>query len=176
MENKGIGGHQKGHRGRAESWLTPLPLIRSIGEFDLDPCGSWVEGDLWRERHLWPTAKKIIVPPEDGLTADWVGHVWLNPPYGPETHKWLQRMAEHNNGVALIFARTETKQFFDWVWPHARAMLFLQGRITFYTPDGVPSKYNAGAPSVLVAYGEWAEMRLFHADIRGAFVYWRKYV
>jgi hypothetical protein len=56
-------------------------------------------------------------------------------------------------GVALIFARTETKAFFDFVWNRADAILFLKGRLKFHKPDGSQGG-TAGSPSVLIAYGQ----------------------
>jgi hypothetical protein len=79
--------------------------------------------------------------------------VWLNPPYGPQTGQWLQRLAEHGDGIALIFARTETEMFFTWGWERADAMLFLRGRLTFHHEDGRRAAHNSGGPSVLIAYG-----------------------
>ncbi len=40
----------------------------------------------------------------------------LNPPYGEQTERWLAKLAKHGNGIALVYARTETKMFFDSVW------------------------------------------------------------
>jgi hypothetical protein len=81
-------------------------------------------------------------------------------------------MAEHGHGTALIFARTETAAFFDGVWnaPTAKAALFLQGRLWFRLPDGSPSRNNAGAPSVLVAYGEDDAQQLASSGIAGRLV------
>jgi hypothetical protein len=31
-------------------------------------------------------------------------------------------MALHGDGIALVFARTETSMFRNWVWPHAAAL------------------------------------------------------
>lgn len=78
-------------------------------------------------------------------------------------------MADHGNGIALVFARTETAWFFRTVWERADALLFLRGRIHFYRPDGKRAKTNAGAPSVLVAYGEGNAAALFRSGIPGAF-------
>lgn len=44
--------------------------------------------------------------------------------------------------------------FFDHVWAKAHGMLFLEGRLHFHHVDGRRAAANAGAPSVLVAYGE----------------------
>ena len=126
-------------------WLTPQSILDKLGDFDLDPCAS-----LDRP---WDTAKKHYTINDDGLKQSWSGRVWLNPPYGPGMDKWLNKLADHpDGGLALIFARTETKSFFDCVWDKADAILFIKGRIKFCYPDGTPGS-TAGSPSVLIAYG-----------------------
>lgn len=140
-----IGGHHRGYRGHSDEWLTPPHIIEALGAFDLDPCVP--------ETQPYPTATYTFTKKDDGLTMPWDGRVWLNPPYGPETGRWLSRLAGHGNGIALIFARTETKMFFEHVWDKATALVFIRGRIHFHHPDGTRAKANAGAPSVLVAYG-----------------------
>ena len=32
----------------------------------------------------------------------------MNPPYGKFTAKWLEKFINHRNGIALVFARTDT--------------------------------------------------------------------
>lgn len=111
-----------------EDWLTPPHLLRKLGVFDLDPCSP--------VGRPWDTAKHHFTILDDGLKKDWFGRVWLNPPYGNLTARWMERLAAHGNGIALIFARTETATFFPWVWEHASAILFVKGRICFYTKEG----------------------------------------
>ena len=65
----------------------------------------------------------------------------------------MRRMADHDRGMALIFARTETQMFFETVWRRASGLLFLEGRINFYHKDGTRAPKNSGAPSVICAYG-----------------------
>ena len=69
-------------------------------------------------------------------------------------------MVEHQNGTALIFARTETSSFYRHVWASARAVLFIERRLHFLRADRVAAKANAGAPSCLVAYSEYDEWML----------------
>lgn len=79
--------------------------------------------------------------------------VWLNPPFGRAAAKWLRKLADHGNGIALIPARTETAMFTESVWQRADAVLFLHGRPHFHRPDGSRAAFNSGAPICLVAYG-----------------------
>lgn len=130
-----------------ETWLTPPALLRALGPFDLDPCAC-------PEPRPWATAAAHYAQPDDnGLVLPWFGRVWLNPPYGRQAGRWLARLADHGTGVALVFARTDTADFQAQVLGKATAVLFLAGRVTFYGPDGRPARYNAAAPSCLVAYG-----------------------
>lgn len=153
-----MGSHQSSRSGSGV-WLTPLTLVRDLGPFDLDPCGH--EG--------WPTAAELIYPPRDGLNEPWAGRVWLNPPYGA-VGSWLFRLAAHGNGIALVFARTETTWFFDQVWNKATAVKFLHGRLHFHYPDGRRAHMNAGAPSVLVAYGTSNARILQASTIAGTYL------
>ena len=83
-----------------DEWLTPPNVIESVGEFDLDPCSPI--------NRPWDTAKNHYNILDDGYNKEWFGRVWCNPPYGKQTHKWLNRCADYGNAIALIFARTET--------------------------------------------------------------------
>ncbi len=159
---RGIGGHHRAYQGRTDEWLTPPEIIERLAPFDLDPCSPVCRP--------WATAKEHYTINEDGLSKPWKGRVWLNPPYGPETGKWLDRLADHGNGIALIFARTETSMFFSSVWYRASALLFVRGRLHFHDVSGKRSKLNAGGPSVLIAYGADNAERLRDGGINGAFV------
>lgn len=153
----GIGSHTKQVRGATDTWLTPPEIIHSLGEFDLDPCCPPVMP--------WQTAKKMLHHPlQDGLTESWLGRVWLNPPYGDEVDMWCKKMAVHNRGTMLIFARTETNWWHDYIWQHATAVLFLRGRLHFHHVDGIRAKHNAGGPSALVAFGTEDALRMLAAN------------
>ncbi len=144
-----------------DDWITPKWLIDRFGPFDLDPCASLTQP--------WPCAAKQYTVNDNGLIRPWVGSVWLNPPYGRRTSEWLRTLAHHGDGVALVFARTETKMFFESVWPLATSLLFIRDRLTFCFPDGSKAPHNSGGPSVLVAYGDAADSRLKDASDCGAY-------
>lgn len=152
----GIGGHHSKKPGTVE-WLTPPELIAALGDFDLDPCAP--------PHQPHRTAARTFTRRENGLLRKWEGRTWLNPPYTDgEIALWLARMAEHDHGTALIFARTETDAFFRYVWERAAGLLFMRGRINFIVGEpferngkryeiGDVAPGNAGAPTVLCAYG-----------------------
>lgn len=157
-----MGSHQSA-RAKTTTWLTPPELVAALGPFDLDPCAA-------PSPRPWSTANRHIELPEDGLEAHWHGRVWLNPPYSSEAWVWLRRLATHGDGIALVFARTETAGFVAEVWQKATALLFLHGRLHFHYADGTRAPANSGAPSVLVAYGSVAASRLANAELDGSFV------
>lgn len=163
MSGRAMGSHHHPNHGATDVWLSPLDICEALGPFDLDPCAAIVNGTPW------PTAQRFIAEPEDGLAAEWTGRVWLNPPYRT-VGSWLARLVTYNQGTALIFARTETRIWHRHVWPHARGILFLEGRLHFHRPDGTRAKANAGAPSALIAYGQVDAQRLASYR-RGKFIW-----
>lgn len=162
MSQKGMGSHQSAAMLKDE-WLTPPHIIEALGPFDLDPCSPGY-------RRPWDTAAHHLDMVDDGLRSPWHGRVWLNPPYGRETGKWLARLADHGNGIALIFARTETAMWFEHIWSQADAVLFLRGRLHFHHLDGTRAEANAGAPSALVAYGKSNARALSQSELDGQLV------
>jgi len=128
-----------------DEWLTPPEIMRALGTFDLDPCAPIVRP--------WPTAAQHYTIEDNGLLKPWSGRVWCNPPFGREAVKWLRRMVEHGNGIALVPARTETAMFYECVWRAADAVLFIEGRPHFHYVDGRRAPFNSGAPICLIAYG-----------------------
>jgi len=158
---KGMGSHHSA-RMLKDEWLSPPEILKPLGEFDLDPCSPI--------NRPWDTAQRHYTVEDDGLLMPWEGRVWCNPPYGLEATKWLERMVLHGNGIALIFARTETRMFFRYVWDRADAILFIEGRLFFHDVKGVRAKANAGAPSVLIAYGGGNSEVLKNCGIKGKYI------
>jgi len=187
--HKAMGGHHSADS-NTDEWLTPPSILQKLPEFDLDPCSPI--------NRPWDTAKKHFTVEDDGLNQDWNGRVWCNPPYGLEAALWLRKMKQHGNGIALIFARTETKMFFDHVWNGASALLFIEGRLCFHLVNAPnhehcesnshewhiynpktnakackhcgQAKTNSGAPSVLVSYGKNNAEVLLNCGIKGKFI------
>lgn len=93
----------------------------------------------------------------DGLQQCWTddaqgGFAWMNPPYGREIPKWIEKAyleaIEGCKIVCLVPARTDTKWFHEYVLNGPSAQLeFLRGRIKF-----VGAQHSAPFPSMLVVY------------------------
>jgi hypothetical protein len=147
-----------------EEWITPRYILDALGEFDLDPCSPT------EDRRPYPTAKKHLTIFDNGLNQNWHGRVWCNPPYGREAIKFMKKMADHNNGIALTFARTETRMFQQEVFGKASGIFFIAKRINFCDYKGKPSENSAGAPSVLISYGNENADILKNCKLNGFYV------
>lgn len=158
---KGFGYAQTQVMGKDE-WLTPPAIINSLGEFDLDPC-SPID-------RPWPTAKNHFTIEDNGLLKEWSGRVWLNPPYGKYVWAWLEKLAQHESGIALIFARTGVPSFQRLVFNSADSVLFIKSRLHFHHSNGERAKHNCGADSILISYSAADSLALFRCGISGKFI------
>jgi DNA N-6-adenine-methyltransferase (Dam) len=143
-------------------WIVPREIIDALGTFDLDPCAAKVQP--------WRCADRSFALPDNGLIHIWKGRVWLNPPHGSDTARWVRKMAEHGVGTALLFARTDAAFFGAHVFDRASAVLFLKGRVRFHKPDGSLARRAAGAAAMLVAYGAYDANQLEQSGIAGSFI------
>jgi hypothetical protein len=152
-------------KAQSTDWYTPPSIFEGLGcTFDTDTCSP--EGGL-----PWIPATRFLSKKDNGLTTSWNNDfVWCNPPYGKETPLWLKKMLEHNNGIALVFSRTDCKWFFDYV-VKADAVLFLKGRVKFVDGLGNSGNSGAGNGSMLVAYGEKAKKATEKCSLQGALYY-----
>lgn len=151
----------------SKEWYTPRFIFQKLGiAFDLDTCspGKDIVPWIYAEHHY--TLK------DNGLIIPWFGRVFMNPPYGSDTPKWMKRLSEYGNGIALVFARPDTKWFHDYV-PKADAICFIKGRVAFvsandallYANNKKEPKGGCGAASMLVAYGKQNAQALFNSNL-----------
>lgn len=148
----GSGGHtelrQRAGGGETNEWFTPPEIFQALDcDFDIDVAAP-VGGVSWI-----PAARHYSYR-DDGLGQPWEGRVWLNPPYGPHTAPWLGKLAQHGNGIALVFARTDVT-WFQTIARQASLICFLRGRVRFIRAVGIArNSHNAAAPSCLMAFGD----------------------
>ncbi len=130
-------------------------LDKEFGPFTLDPCGQREHYSVCRvmgnRGHFYDGSTEAM----DGLLQPWKAErVFLNPPYGREMPRWIERgVAQLECGnitgllLALIPARTDTKmwqkyvlseitELQDWtpsreLHPRLCAVRFLPGRLKF---------------------------------------------
>lgn len=148
-----------------DEWYTPSWLFRALDiEFDLDPCSPGAPPSS-------VPAKRHLTKAENGLTAEWKGAVWLNPPFSSK-RQWYTRLVLHGNGIALMPARTETHDLQDYMG-EAHALLFLKGRI-YFERGSRPGGNGVGGVTttppfgiVLCAYGDRMAQALLSSQLQG---------
>lgn len=146
----------------SDEWYTPKWVIDELGPFEIDPCSPAVRPH--------DTAVRYFTKEDDGLKQEWgTGHVWLNPPYSRSLLRpFVEKMAEHNDGIALLKNQVDNLLFQEVIFPRAASMLFMRHRIKFIQPSG-----DTGSPffgSVLVAFGRECDRRLRECNIPGKYV------
>jgi phage N-6-adenine-methyltransferase len=123
-------------------WATPQSFFdkyNKIYEFEIDVCA------------IDENAKclKFFSPLDDGLSHDWRGKCWMNPPYGREIGKWVKKAYESSlNGatvVCLLPARTDTAWWHDYCVKGN--IEFIRGRLKFGN-----AKTSAPFPSAVVTF------------------------
>lgn len=147
----------------SDEWYTPKWVIDELGPFDLDPCSPITPP--------YQIAPLSYNKEQNGLAQEWPSSalVFMNPPYSrPLLRPFVEKLAEHNNGIALLKNQVDNLLFQEVIFPKAKSMIFMRHRIKFLQPDG-----STGSPffgSVLVAFGFEADTRLCQSNIKGKYV------
>lgn len=150
----------------SDEWYTPIEFVNALGHFDTDPCvpvdNKQVTADLMYNKN------------DNGLVHEWVGRVWLNPPYSsPLIQEFMKKMAEHNNGIALLMPKFGSVMFRELVYPKCDGIFILKKRIKFYDYKWVQQK-SPVSTSILVAYGESNVDSILSSGIEGNMLYTRR--
>ena len=131
-------------------WETPQWFFDSLNEefrFTLDAAAN----------HTNRKCEKYLTEDQNGLDADWHGTVWLNPPYGREIGKWVDKaMLEAEKGatvVCLIPAKTETRWWAKfWDYEKHRPVEGCEVRFIFKRLQFGNSGINAPFPCAVVIF------------------------
>lgn len=146
--------------GGSEERYTPKYIFDKLGcRFDMD-----VAAPVDRTHVYTPTDVFIT---EDSLSKQWEGFVWMNPPYGHNRNKrkWMNKLAEHGSGIALMPDRTSAPWYQEAV-KKATAVLLVDGKIKFTNPDGTKDNQPANG-STLFAYGAQGVAALLIGEMHG---------
>jgi phage N-6-adenine-methyltransferase len=115
----------------SSDWETPQGFFDKLNEefwFTLDVCASQENAKCTR----------YFTKDDDGLNQEWSGVCWMNPPYGKEIPKWMEKAYKSSlygaTVVCLVPARTDTR------WWHSFAekgeKRFVKGRLKFLDCSG----------------------------------------
>lgn len=128
---------------------TPEIIINTVrelfGQIDTDPCSNSKQS---------PNIPAIthFTKEDDGLNQQWIGRVYMNPPYGKEIAAWVEKLVSEiqsgncTEAIALVPARTDTKWFSQL---RNGLCCFVRGRLTFIGNDD-PAPF----PSAVIYLGE----------------------
>ena len=128
-------------------WYTPAQYLDAardvLGEIDLDPASS----DKAQETVC---AGDYFTEEDDGLSKEWHGRVWLNPPYAqPLISEFLAKMVAEYSAGRVTAGIVLTNDCTDTAWFHetaevADAICFTRGRISFYNAAGIGGSPTQG--------------------------------
>lgn len=129
-----------------DDWSTPQYLFDQLNQefhFTLDVCATKDNAKC----------SKYFTIEDNGLEKSWGNNIcWMNPPYGREIGKWMNKAYEESKTgatvVCLVPSRTDTKWWWNTamkVWPYG--IRFIKGRLKFGN-----SETSAPFPSVIVVF------------------------
>lgn len=151
------------HTSSSDEWYTPRWIIDTLGPFDLDPCAPP------KDMRPFTIAPTVYTRADNGLTKEWHGTVWLNPPYCRALlRQFCNKLACHGDGIALLVNRQDNLLWQEVIFPTAKSMIFMRHRVKFLRPDGITGSPFFG--SCLVAWGDSCDRRLRQSGIEGKYV------
>lgn len=133
-----------------DEWYTPQWLLDLLGPIDLDPC--------WSPDSLVKAGRVISKHVEqDGLSERWIQAglevVFCNPPFS-NASEWLAKAEEEGNRkprwsarqvvVVLVPAYPGDGPWDRCVWPTARFVGWIRGRMKFQNPAGESEQKGRG--------------------------------
>ena len=150
------GAHQHITSSESVEWYTPALYVDAarevMGRIDLDPASNDEANEIVK-------AGTYYTEEMDGLSQEWFGNVWLNPPYGSACRAFIERTitlkieGRIDQAVILVNANSNDTGWFRPLWDHL--LCFTYGRVNFYGPNGQESGPTHG--SCFVYLGDRSE-------------------
>lgn len=136
----------------SNEWYTSSEYIEAardvLGAIDLDPASHPAANEVVK-------AAQFFTAEDDGLSQEWQGRVWLNPPWGDIGPTFVARLIEsyEQGGVTaailLVNAHATDTIWFQPLWDYL--LCFTCPRIRYWQPDGGGNSPTHG--SVFVYFG-----------------------
>lgn len=129
------------HNSGENEWYSPEEHVETarkvMGSIDIDPASNAQANEVVK-------AKIFYSKENDGLTKEWKGNIWMNPPYAQPLISLFSaelvkkiKSKEIKQALVLVNNATETKWFQEMV-KICNAICFPKGRIHFLDPEGKP--------------------------------------
>lgn len=142
-----------------DDWPTPSYVFDKLDaefHFTLDVCAD-------DQNHK---ADRYYTKEIDGLSQQWEGVCWMNPPNGRSIGHWVKKAFESARGggaivVCLLPARTDTRWWRDYVM-RASELRFISGRVKFGN-----ASQGAPFPSVIAIFGTPTTPRISQISFEG---------
>lgn len=136
----------------SNEWYTPEKYIESarqvMGSIDLDPASSVVANKTVQ-------ATEYFSEEDNGLSKEWKGRIWLNPPYGGLAQQFTDKLVQEyisgnvSQAVLLVNSHSTDTNWFQQLWNYT--LCFTDHRINFESPEGAKNGSTHG--SVFVYLG-----------------------
>lgn len=136
-------------------WYTPIEHIEAVQDvlngIDLDPASSEIAQENIK-------ANEFFTIDDDGLSKDWHGKIWLNPPYTqPDIKNFVVKLVDEFSSGNVTESILLTHNYTDTSWFHTaasvcNAICFTRGRISFVNPEGKKAAPTQG--QAFFYYGE----------------------
>lgn len=153
-------------------WYTPAKYIKAVravmGEIELDPASNGIANQVVR-------ANTHYTKDSDGLTKDWCGKVFMNPPYSSDLITlFCKKLVKHFEcgdileAIVLVNNATETG-WFNVLIEKASAVIFTKGRVKYWMSSGDTGNPLQG--QAFIYFGSNAKKFMQEFNRRGLF-YW----
>lgn len=115
---------------KTDEWSSPRelvePLAEAVGGFDLDPCSGAEDS---------PFAENTYTEDDDGLTSEWYGDVWVNPPYSAMS-EWTEKAVDASRSdatdrILYLCKGDSSTQWWQDAIAEAECVLAIDGRLSF---------------------------------------------
>jgi hypothetical protein len=127
----------------SDDYYTPAWIFQKMDlSFDLDVASPPGGID-------YIPAARFLTQLDDGLSQDWLGRVWMNPPFS-KAKIWIQKFIEHGDGVALL--PMAKSNWFNELWNSPISIVALPSNLKFLKPGGITE--TIFLPTVLIAIGD----------------------
>ena len=161
---------------KSNEWYTPSKYIEAarevMGSIDLDPASCELANQTVK-------ASRYYTKEDDGLSQEWRGNVWLNPPFstkaslrgmepgriqGSIIKLWINRViAEYRQGnvsEAMLLTKTDMKaNWFNALWEFP--ICFARDHLYFDRPGLAPEKHFFGTCFVYLGFNEQKFIEVF---------------